>query len=256
MQILTCEQRSVEWYAARCGRPTASGFCNIVTATGKPRTGAARTAYLHDLVGDAVAGSPGDQFDTYAMQRGRELEPAAREAYELHTCREVQEVGFCLSDDGLYGASPDGLVGEDGGLEIKCPQRRNMVAYLLQDRPVEAHYIQVQGCMWVTGRQWWDYWVYSPEGEFPCGLWRIEPDAAVQDALAKYVPQFCQEVAETVEKIYQRGVVDKKVAPKAKPEVVRGRIPVEKVKELEAMYHRLNCGDDAFLVEKIHRRGV
>jgi dihydrofolate reductase len=91
------------------------------------------------------------------MQRGTELEPLARNFYELMTDNEVTEVGFCMHDQAQCGISPDGLIGDEGGLEIKCPAPQTHVKYLRDNKLPTQYKQQVQGCLWITGREWWDF---------------------------------------------------------------------------------------------------
>ena len=151
-------QGSMEWHHARLGIPTASGFCNILTPAGKPTKSAARQTYMHKLLGERLTGKPMLNFVSAAMERGIELEPKAREWYAFDRGVEVRQIGFATLEpfQGMLGCSPDGLVDPEGGIEIKCPLLGTMIAYLLADGPPEDYQMQVQACLWITGRQWWD----------------------------------------------------------------------------------------------------
>ena len=101
----------------------------------------------------------------------------------------MQRVGFILTDDGRVGCSPDGLVGEDGGLELKCPSPAKHVSYLLDEQELVDEYThQVQGCLYVTGRAWWDLMSYYP-GMEPV-IVRVEPNAEYQKALGNALATF------------------------------------------------------------------
>jgi len=158
MKIIDVEQRSLEWHAARLGVPSASNFKNVVTPTGQKSKQV--DSYLNRLIADVLTGSPEPHPGTDAMQRGTDLEPEARSYYEL-IAGSVEEIGFCIHDDG-FGCSPDGLVGEEGLLEIKCPLAHTHVEYL-RDGILPSIYIpQVQGQLLVLNRLWCDFLSYHP----------------------------------------------------------------------------------------------
>ena len=161
MRILDHEQRSDEWYAARLGVPTASSFSRLITPTGKPAAGG--DSYIDELIAEKITGKAIEIPVTYAMTRGITIEPEARKNYEfIHDCT-VYEVGLCLHDELEAGASPDGLIGEDGLLEIKCPLAHTHIGYLREGRLPPKYNAQVQGQLWITGRQWCDFMSYHPD---------------------------------------------------------------------------------------------
>ncbi len=197
MMVITCEQGTPEWHAARCGIATASGFADVL-ATIKTGEAASRRNYRARLVVERLTGKTISTFTTPAMRQGTEREPMARRAYEIQTGVLVHEVGFCRHDTLDAGASPDGLIGDDGGLEIKCPEPATHLGYLrLPGMPAE-YVAQVQGCMWITGRSWWDFASFNPD--FPESLQltvrRIERDETYIAALALAVELFMAEVRE------------------------------------------------------------
>ena len=161
MQILEAEQGTQEWLDARCGRPSASQFHKLITSSGKPSTQA--DGYIYSMIAERLMGYSEPVYVTDAMQRGTDLEPEAREFYEFISDVKVQEVGFILDNSGEFGCSPDGLIGEEGGLEIKCPASHNHVAWSIKGACPAKHYAQVQGCMYITGRKWWDFMSYHPD---------------------------------------------------------------------------------------------
>ena len=158
--IYTFDQHTPEWYAIRA-RPTASNFSRLVTPAGKPASTA--TDYAAEILA-AHYGIRKPFFETAAMATGTRLEPEARAMYELLTDNEVAQVGFVTYSDEPFapGCSPDGLIGEDGGLEIKCPEPWTHLATLLSGVMPDKHKPQVQGSMFVTGRKWWDFVSYCP----------------------------------------------------------------------------------------------
>ena len=163
MRIIECEQGTPEWLQARLGIPSASSYSKLVTTTGK--SSAQAEAYINQLVAERITGEATVFHVTEPMARGVELEPEARFRYEMETGNLVRQVGFLMHDTLQAGASPDGLVGENGGLEIKCPSPATHVEYL-RDGNLPSKYIQqVQGCLWISGRDWWDFMSYHPKME-------------------------------------------------------------------------------------------
>ncbi len=191
MKILELEQRSPEWFSARCGIPTASNFDKIITCDGKPSK--QRQKYMYQLIGEKLGGIVDEGYQSFAMLQGIEKEAEARILYEL-TGQNVQEVGFCLSDCSRFGCSPDGLIGETGGVEIKCPIISTHVEYLIkcQEEIPTDYFQQVQGSLLVTGREWWDFVSYFP-GLKPLIL-REEPNETFQRLLKKELELFCEEM--------------------------------------------------------------
>lgn len=198
MKIHDCIQGTPEWYWLRAGMPTASRFDSIITpAKGELSKGI--TGYIAELIAETVTGIPAD-IDSYmsrAMVDGVNTEAEARNWYAFDTGRDVEQVGFITDDDGHFGCSPDGLVDEDGGLELKCPTAKVHVGYLLDNASlVTAYKCQVHGCLAVTGRAWWDVMSYC-QG-FPPVLIRVEPDeftGKLSVALSKFRMEFEQAVA-------------------------------------------------------------
>jgi hypothetical protein len=199
MRIIECEQLSPEWIAARCGIPTASAFDKIVTSKGERST--QRQKYMYQLAGERVAGAPEETYQNGAMQRGILLEPEARSFYELVTGQEVRKVGFCLADGEKFGCSPDGFVGTDGLLQIKCPSLAVHVGYLLGGKLPTDYFQQVHGEIFVTGREWSDFMSYYP-GVKPF-IVRVTRDGAFNALLHSELQAFCTELEETIKRISQ-----------------------------------------------------
>jgi hypothetical protein len=156
------EQGSPEWFAIRLGKPTASNFDKILTPTGKESTQA--EAYENKIVAEILTGKPVDDFEGNSWtERGNELEPSAAAFYAMLNDIDPIKVGF-VTDDGMkYGCSPDRLIGDDGLLEIKCPAPHTHVKYMLDRNVDRKYYPQLQGQLFVTGRQWVDIISYHPE---------------------------------------------------------------------------------------------
>lgn len=195
MKIIDCEQGSEEWLAARSGIATASCFSAIL-ATIKSGEAAERRNYRAKLVVERLTGRCVSGFTTAAMQQGTEREPLARAAYESRTRTFVNEVGFCRHDELEAGASPDGLIGDDGGLEVKCPELATHLSYLRLKTEPSAYTPQIQGCMWITGRAWWDFVSFNPD--FPAHLQlvirRVPRDEKAIASLEFAVGLFMEEV--------------------------------------------------------------
>lgn len=199
-------QGSPEWFAARAGRATASEFSTVQSEgrkNGTPSLG--RQKYAMRLAIERLTGTVEQQGSFKATDHGHEFEPMARMAYEAKSGNVVDEVSFIKHPSLMAGSSPDGLIDEDGGLEIKCPANRDVHAHTLRFGMPEEHIPQVQGNLWVTGRKWWDFVSYNPN--MPAGLQlylqRIPRDEAYISALENAVIEFCIEVDALVE-FYQK----------------------------------------------------
>ncbi len=198
MKIIECQQNTPEWFSARCGMPTASNFDKIITTEGKPSK--QREKYLHQLAGERIIGKAEETYQNGAMLRGQEMEDEAREAYQFMSGNEVSQVGLCVMEGKtIYAASPDGLVGNDGLVEIKCPIISTQVNYLLKNVLPTEYFQQVQGQLLVTGRKWIDFLSYYP-GLKPL-LIRVKPDEKFLKALRVELELFCEELDEVVKKI-------------------------------------------------------
>lgn len=156
------QQGSAEWFQARCGKVTASRLGDIVV--GK-RGGylKARTVYLGQLIAERLTGRVQENYCTQAMQWGIETEAQARNFYEFQRGVDVEEAGFVDHPSiANTGASPDGLVGADGGVEFKCPETHTHVDTLISGEIPRNYQLQMQWCMECTGRDWWDYVSFDP----------------------------------------------------------------------------------------------
>lgn len=161
MKTLNHIQGSEEWLQARIGVLTASSFAKIITpARGDISKSIDDVAF--SLAVEKITGEREEGYKNGAMQRGNELEPLAREAYEQHKLELVEECGLILSDCENYGYSPDGLVGNDGLIEIKCPLANTHAKYLLANELPSEYKPQVQGGLFVSGRKWCDFISYHP----------------------------------------------------------------------------------------------
>jgi putative phage-type endonuclease len=201
MILETDTQRSEDWYAARLGKATASRFKDAIAALKSGAPAQAQRDYLTELVVERLTQQPIQRFQNAAMTWGTEQEPAARAAYERVTGRIVEETGFVAHDTLMAGCSPDGLVDWDGLIEIKCPwNTANHIETLLNGMPAE-HIPQVQGQMWITGREWCDFVSYDPRmpAELQLHVQRIQRDPSFIADLEAKVTFFLQQVGTQVE---------------------------------------------------------
>lgn len=202
MIALDMPQGSAAWLAARCGLPTASQFDRLITAA-KMQPSTQATGYRNQLLAEWLLGaSLDDEVSTQFMRRGEELEEGAFRFYEMRQDLDVQPVGFVLRDDRRAGCSPDGLIGTVGGLELKCPGPAGHVGYLL-DGMDPKYKAQVQGCLLICEREWWDWMSYHPT--LPPVLVRCYRDEPFIKALSGILDAFCDHLDAMKEELKSRG---------------------------------------------------
>ena len=197
------EQRSEEWFAARCGKVTASRVADIIAKT-KTGYSASRENYLAQLVCERMTSKPAESYSNAAMQWGTDQEPFARAAYEAAKDVLVQEVGFVVHPNiENAGASPDGLVGEFGLVEIKCPNTATHIQTLLDQKVPDKYNIQMQWQMACTGRQWCDFASFDPRMEEGLQLFikRVEYHPLYVAELEKEVINFLMDVEDKIRKL-------------------------------------------------------
>lgn len=203
MIVHPARQGTDEWLEARIGIPTASAFGNIVTAA-KGELSKSSRDYRYKLLCEWAMGVSQEDRASEFMDRGTALEPEAVSYYEVLTDTSVERVGLCLSDCRRYGASPDGLVGDDGAIEIKCASAHVHVGYLVGDPPVQKYRQQLQGVLWVCERQWIDLVLYNPE--MPSRVVRVERDEDYIGKLSAAVVEFCDQLETDKERLRALGV--------------------------------------------------
>ena len=159
--IKNIDQGSDEWIQLRLGVATASNFDKIITAGGKQSTTLEK--YALQLATDKMLTTPEPSYKNEAMIRGTELEPLARETYQEETFNIVEQITMFLSDCGNFGYSPDGLVGDDGLIEIKCPKATTHFQYIIDNKAPADYWQQLQGGLWLSGRKWIDFVSYHPD---------------------------------------------------------------------------------------------
>lgn len=190
------DQRSEEWIQIRLGKVTASRIADV-TAKTKTGWGASRANYMAELLSERLTGTPRDSFTNAAMQWGTDMEPQARRVYEFMEGVEVQEVGFAVHPTiEMSGASPDGLVGETGLVEIKCPNTATHIETLLGSG-IDGKYIkQMQWQMACTGREFCDFVSFDPRlpERMQIYVQRVVVDPAMVWEIEQAVREFLSEL--------------------------------------------------------------
>ncbi len=200
---IKCTQGDDRWIQARLGIPTASRFSSILT----PKTmklSSQADGYMNELLAEWILGRPVDDTQTQFMERGTDMEPSAVAYYEFQREVTTEEVGFCLRDDRRVGCSPDRLVGDNGGLEIKVPGAKKHVSYLLGNPP-EQYKVQIQGGLWICEREFWDFLSYNPD--IPSVILRCPRDEPFIRKLADVVDAFLDRLEEAKERMRAMGCV-------------------------------------------------
>lgn len=186
------QQGSAAWLEARSALPTASEFDNLISPTWEIRKGQMPATYLCRKLAEWWLGGPIADLGSFAMEQGNILEDEAKPWFSLEYGQEIESVGFITTDDGKIGASPDGLLGDDSGIEIKCHEAQTHVRYLLEGGVPKDYLAQVHGSMYVTGRPTWTFLSYRRR--FPNLVVTVARDEAIQtylgEALAKFMQRF------------------------------------------------------------------
>lgn len=197
------EQRTDEWYAARLGKVTASRIADMMAKT-KTGWGASRANYAAQLVCERLTGVPADSYQNDAMRFGTENEPLARAAYEFRTDNAVELCGFIDHPRiAMSGASPDGLIGADGLLEIKVPNSATHIDTLLNATVPNKYALQMQWQMACTGREWCDFVSFDPRLPEEMRLWRatVYRDKQTIADLEREVEAFLAEIDDTIKRL-------------------------------------------------------
>ena len=197
------EQRSDEWFSARLGCVTASRTADVMAKT-KTGYSASRANYMAQLITERLTGQASEGFSGAAMQWGTDTEPQARMAYELMTGKTVQETGFVLHPSiKHFGASPDGLVGVDGLIEIKCPNTATHIDTLLTEKVPSKYLTQMHVQMICTERSWCDFVSFDPRltGEMSIWIKRVERDDKRCKEIEAEVTKFLGELEEKMGKL-------------------------------------------------------
>lgn len=203
MNIIDVTQGSPEWHAYRCGRVTASRIADLMAKT-KTGWGASRANYAAQLIVERLTGTVAEGYTNAAMQWGTDTEPQARLVYEMMHDVSVKQVGIVQHPKiEMSCASPDGLVGDEGLVEIKCPTSATHIETLLNETTPGKYVLQMQWQMACTDRAWCDFVSFDPRmpGEMQLFVQRIRRDDAVIRDLTDNVELFLKEVADTVSRL-------------------------------------------------------
>ncbi|MEE9459626.1 MAG: lambda exonuclease family protein [Candidatus Bathyarchaeia archaeon] len=200
MQIIEeIEQGSDEWHELRREVITASRFKDVMSKG----AGKTRKSYLYQLAAESITGEVAESYTNDAMQWGTETEPQARAMYELESSNTVKEIAFIKHDSKNVGVSPDGLIGDDGLVEIKCPKTTTQIETFLSGKMPSYHKAQVQGQLWISERQWLDFVSFDPriDGDASYFCVRIERDEEYILELEKACDEFSAELTNTIKKL-------------------------------------------------------
>ena len=195
------DQRTDDWFTARLGKVTASRVADVVAKT-KTGVSASRGNYMAQLIVERLTGKPVESFSSSAMQWGTDTEPLARAAYELATDTMVEEIGFVEHESiPMCGASPDGLVGDDGLIEIKCPNTATHIETLINNTIDNRYVLQMQWQMACTDRKWCDFVSFDPRmpEALQMKIIRVNFNEMLVADLENQVEQFLNEVQEKLE---------------------------------------------------------
>lgn len=200
MKVHAVEQNTTEWMDLRLGIPTASAFGQIITPTGKPSDQAGK--YMNMLIANQMADQTLESWQgNQWTERGHELEDEARSYYEMVKNVDVERVGFVTNDNA--GMSPDGMINDDGGIEIKCPSPGIHVSYLLSNKVPTIYIPQIQGSMWISDRDWWDFISYHPV--LDSLIIRVYRDGKYIALLSEAIKKFTDKMLEKKHKLENLG---------------------------------------------------
>ena len=207
MEIITCEQGTPEWFAARMGIPTASEFATVMASGKGGGESKTRRTYMLKLAGEIITGEPMESYSNAHMERGKVMEDEARNFYSFITDADPERVGFIRN--GQKGCSPDSLLGNDGMLEIKTKAPHLAIETIIKDKDfLPEHKAQCQGALWVAEREWIDLAVYWPK--VPIFIKRAYRDDEYITKLSAAVDVFNDELQEIVAKV--RGLQERNAA--------------------------------------------
>ncbi len=197
------EQGTDEWHEMRRGVITASRFKDVMSKGRGTAPSKTRHSYMLELAAEVLTGNVEHFEPNKYMQWGTEKEPEAKSMYEFLTDNEVSEVAFIKHDTLNCGVSPDGLVGDNGGIEIKCPKTTTQIETFLSGKMPSQHKAQVQGCMWVTERDYWDFVSFDPriDGEASFFNVRVERDEEYIKELADGIALFDDQLQDLIKQL-------------------------------------------------------
>lgn len=191
-------QGTPEWMALRAGNPGAASISKIITSTGQ--ISKQREDYLYQLAGEQITGQCEETFQSIHMANGTEREATARALFEMIYDTEVVQAGIIYKDEWrLFHASPDGLVSDDAGLELKCPMLKTQTRYLLDGKLPTDYFGQVQMSMFVSERPMWYFMSYY--AGMPPFILKVERDEEYIAKMAKALDDFCADLQNVVKKL-------------------------------------------------------
>lgn len=200
--IKSMEQGSQEWLDLRLGKVTASCFSKVIAKGRGNAPSKVRADYMLQLAAEIVTGQVQDTYTNQYMEWGTETEPKARSMYELMNDVTVEEIAFIKHSEHV-GVSPDGLVGDNGLLEIKCPKTTTQIQRVIAGVCPTEYIAQIQGQLWVSGREWCDFVSYDPRIKNDASYFeiRVERDEVFISDLAEAVDKFLEELNEILCKL-------------------------------------------------------
>ncbi len=191
-------QNSDEWFQARLGNPGASSMNKIITSTGSPSKQA--TEYVYQLAGEYITGKHEETFKSLHMEIGLQREKDARIVFELTNMIDVRQVGLVYKDEArAFHASVDGLVGDNGGLEIKCPMMKTHIKYLLENKLPTDYFVQVQSSLYICELE--KYWFMSYYPGLDPFILQVYRDEKFISKLKAELEAFCFELAGLIRKL-------------------------------------------------------
>jgi hypothetical protein len=193
------EQGHLNWFRLRMGKVTASEMGNLLTPELKPRTGDMLRSYLYEKLAEQWRGKPLIHTGSWATEQGNIREDYAIPFLALEKNWKIEEGGFIETDDGLAGCSPDGLVGNEFGIEAKCPEPPRHVRWLIEGVLPKEYMLQVHGSLFVTG---FDKWVFmSFRNDFPPLILEVRRDKTIISKIGEAVKRFHEQLEEAKKKM-------------------------------------------------------
>lgn len=205
MKIHEVEQGTLDWLRLHIGIPTASGLDNLLDSKFALRTGEMPKTYLFKKVAESWRGQPLVSINNnggWSTEQGMIVEEEARPFFELETGLSVRRVGFITSDDGRCGCSPDGMISDDCGLEIKSPEPYTHVKYLMGETVPKEYAAQVYGSMFVTGASGWIFMSYRRG--FPALIVHAKRDEEIMEKIGAAITRFHEEFDKAMQKLKER----------------------------------------------------
>lgn len=204
MEIITdIEQGSEEWHELRYGWVTASKFKDVMASGRGGAESKTRKAYMLQLAAECLSDMRVETYTNEYMEWGTQAEPQARSMYEFESGNRVDQVAFIRHGTLKVGCSPDGLIGDGGMIEIKCPKSTTQIETFLSGDMPSQHKPQVQGQLWVSGREWCDFLSFDPRINGKAGyfLKRVHRDDDYIKKIEQKVCEFCTELFDLIEEL-------------------------------------------------------